>query len=149
VTTLLLLLLTLAVVAGIAAVAAGLVGGGLDDPTTTVPARELPPGPLRRADVNALRFVPALRGYRMDQVDAALDRLGAELERLQSEIADRERRLARHEATASVAASREPGALDPAGYEPGYRPGYEPGVPDEAGAPEPGAPVTDRPRPSA
>ena len=109
-TTLLLLLLTLAVVAGIAAVAAGVVGGGLDDPTTTVPARELPAGPLRRADVEALRFVPALRGYRMDQVDAALDRLGTELERLREELDDRDRRLARREA-----------------------------------APEPGAPVTDRP----
>lgn len=89
-----LLLLALAVVAGVAAVAAGIVAGGLDDPTTTVPPRELPPGRPRGADVAALRFVPALRGYRMDQVDAAMDRLGEEIERLHAELADRDRRLA-------------------------------------------------------
>src|SRR4051794_27347958 len=92
--TLLLLLITLAVVAGIAAVAAGVVTGGLEDPTTSVPARELPPGRVRGSDVTALRFVPALRGYRMDQVDAAMDRLGEEIERLNEELADRDRRLA-------------------------------------------------------
>jgi DivIVA domain-containing protein len=92
--TLVLLLLALAVVAGVAAVAAGIVAGGLDDPTTTVPPRELPPGRPRGADVAALRFVPALRGYRMDQVDAAMDRLGEEIERLHAELADRDRRLA-------------------------------------------------------
>lgn len=89
-----LLLLALAVVAGVAAVAAGIVAGGLDDPTTTVPPRELPPGRPRGADVAALRFVPALRGYRMDQVDAAMDRLGEEIERLHAELADHDRRLA-------------------------------------------------------
>ncbi len=128
-TSLLLLLLTLAVVAGVAAVAAGLVGGGLDDPTTTVPRRELPSGPLRRADVTGLRFVPALRGYRMDQVDDALDRLGAEIERLQDEIAERDRRLAR----LSVSAEG---------------PAPAPGAP-ETGAPTPSptpAPASDRPQ---
>jgi DivIVA domain-containing protein len=92
--TLVLLLLALAVVAGVAAVAAGIVAGGLDDPTTTVPPRELPPGRPRGADVAALRFVPALRGYRMDQVDAAMDRLGEEIEYLHAELAERDRRLA-------------------------------------------------------
>jgi DivIVA domain-containing protein len=112
VTTLLLLLLTIAVVAGIAAVAAGVVGGGLDDPTSTVPARALPEGPLRRSDLTALRFVPALRGYRMDQVDAAFDRVGEELERLQLEIAERDRRLAANEPAREPAA--EPGSPEAA-----------------------------------
>jgi DivIVA domain-containing protein len=39
-------------------------------------------------DLVGLRFTPALRGYRMDQVDAVLDRLGQEL-------ADRDEELAR------------------------------------------------------
>jgi DivIVA domain-containing protein len=92
--TLLLLLLALAVVAGVAALAAGVVTGGMDDATTSVPARELPSGRLRGADVAALRFVPALRGYRMDQVDAAMDRLGNEIELLHAELAERDRQLA-------------------------------------------------------
>ena len=93
-TSLLLLLLVLAVVGGIAAVAAGVVTGGLDEPVTSVPARALPEGTPTGDDVAALRFVPALRGYRMDQVDAAMDRLGAELDRLRAEIGVRERRIA-------------------------------------------------------
>jgi len=138
VTSLLLLLLTVAVVAGVAAVAAGLVSGGLDDPTSTVPARELPAGPLRRADIAALRFVPALRGYRMDQVDAALDRLGQEVERLQLEVADRDRRLARFEPPPPAAAGREPAAAEPGAPEPGAP---VPGAP----VPGAGAPVAERP----
>jgi DivIVA domain-containing protein len=141
VTTLLLLLLTIAVVAGVAAVAAGIVGGGLDDPTTTVPARELPAGPLRRADVAALRFVPALRGYRMDQVDAAFDRLGAELERLQLEVADRDRRLAGQDGEALP--SREPLTREQV-----LRGPVEPGAP-AVGAPEPAATWPAAPEPAA
>lgn len=87
--TLLLLLLALAVVAGVAAVAAGLVTGGLDDPVSSVPPRGLPPGPIHPGDLAQLRFAPALRGYRMDQVDAAIDRLAEEIDRLQAELAAR------------------------------------------------------------
>jgi DivIVA domain-containing protein len=83
---LLLFLLVLIVVGGVAAVAAGLITGGLDDPASTVPARELPDRPLSRSDVDELHFSPALRGYRMEQVDAAMDRLGAEVQRLQDEV---------------------------------------------------------------
>ena len=94
-TSLLLLLLVLAVVGGIAAVAAGVVTGGLDAPVASVPARALPDDEAPTGgDVAALRFVPALRGYRMDQVDAAMDRLGAELDRLRAELDLRERRIA-------------------------------------------------------
>ncbi|HVY09666.1 MAG TPA: DivIVA domain-containing protein [Mycobacteriales bacterium] len=39
----------------------------------------LPDRPLTAADIGALRFRVGLRGYRMDDVDAALDRLRAEL----------------------------------------------------------------------
>jgi len=51
------------------------------------PDLALPPGPLTPADVAAVRFSLAPRGYRMDEVDAVLARLAAEL-------ADRDRRPA-------------------------------------------------------
>lgn len=47
----------------------------------------LPEGPLSPDDVAGVRFSLAVRGYRMAEVDAVLDRLAAEL-------ADRDRRLA-------------------------------------------------------
>ena len=74
-----LLLVALAVVGVVAAVAAGVVGGGLAPPESTSGHRPLPPGPLTPADVDGLRFSRALRGYRMDEVDAVLARLRDEL----------------------------------------------------------------------
>lgn len=88
---LLLTLLTLAVIGGVAALFTGfLTGGGLGEQETSIPARSLPAGPIGRADLDGLRFVRALRGYRMDQVDAAIDRLGAEIESLRAELALRD-----------------------------------------------------------
>jgi DivIVA domain-containing protein len=43
-----------------------------------------------RADVDALRFTLALRGYRMDEVDDVIDRLLAELDRKDARIAELE-----------------------------------------------------------
>lgn len=43
--------------------------------------------PIRPADVAAARFDLALRGYRMDQVDALLDRVSTELAARDEEIA--------------------------------------------------------------
>ena len=77
-------LLVLAVVAAVAAVAAGRLPGGMPEPASTVPPVRLPDRPLTGADVDDLRFVQALRGYRMDQVDDALDRLAGEIERLRA-----------------------------------------------------------------
>ncbi|HWG93959.1 MAG TPA: DivIVA domain-containing protein [Mycobacteriales bacterium] len=51
------------------------------------PALELPDGPMTASDVGAVRFSTAVRGYRMDEVDAVLARLAEEL-------ADRDARLA-------------------------------------------------------
>lgn len=48
-----------------------------DRPDATVPAQ----GPLRAEDLRRVRFSIALRGYRMSEVDALLDRLAGELER--------------------------------------------------------------------
>lgn len=78
------LLLTLAVVAAVAAVVAGRLPGGMPGPSSSVPQVRLPDRPLTGADVDHLRFVPALRGYRMDQVDDAIDRLAREIDRLRA-----------------------------------------------------------------
>jgi DivIVA domain-containing protein len=47
-----------------------------DRPDAAVPAD----GPLRPEDLRRVRFSLALRGYRMSEVDALLDRLAGELE---------------------------------------------------------------------
>jgi DivIVA domain-containing protein len=64
---------------GIAMVAAGrgtpLQEAYDDRPDTLVPADR----PLRAADLRAIRFPVALRGYRMAEVDALLARLAGEL----------------------------------------------------------------------
>jgi DivIVA domain-containing protein len=72
--------LIVAVMGGIAVVAAGR-GGSMaevydDRPDSRVPAD----GPLTAQDLRRVRFSTALRGYRMSEVDALLDRLAAELE---------------------------------------------------------------------
>jgi DivIVA domain-containing protein len=65
---------------GVAAMAATGRFGGLaetwdDRPDSTVPADH----PLTAEDLEAVRFTSALRGYRMSEVDALLDRLADEL----------------------------------------------------------------------
>jgi DivIVA domain-containing protein len=65
---------------GVALVAAGR-GAPLaevydDRPDATVPAE----GPVRADDLRRVRFSIALRGYRMSEVDALLDRLATQLE---------------------------------------------------------------------
>ena len=67
------------VLGGIAVVAAG-AGGAMqpvhpDRPDTTVPAGRM----LTPADLRAVRFSVGVRGYRMDEVDALLERLAEEL----------------------------------------------------------------------
>jgi DivIVA domain-containing protein len=72
--------LVVVVMGGIAVVAAGR-GGSMaetfdDRPDSRVPAD----GPLTARDLRAVRFSTAVRGYRMSEVDALLDRLAAELD---------------------------------------------------------------------
>ncbi len=85
--TLLLTLLIMAVIGLVAAVAAGRISGGLDEPASSLPGRGLPPGPFTLDDVDRVRFSPALRGYRMDEVDDVVDRLADELRRRDEELA--------------------------------------------------------------
>jgi DivIVA domain-containing protein len=71
--------LVVAVMGGIAVVAAGR-GGSMaesfdDRPDSRVPAD----GPLTARDLRSVRFGTAIRGYRMSEVDALLDRMAAEL----------------------------------------------------------------------
>ena len=101
-------LLVAAVLFAVAAVAAGR-GGALADPPRDAADTGLPVDrPLRAEDVETLRFGLALRGYRMAQVDEALDRLAAEL-------ADRDARLAELESGEGAAGAPAPaGSADPA-----------------------------------
>src|SRR3954470_19135036 len=85
--TLLLTLLIMAVIGLVAAVAAGRIAGGLDEPASSLPGRGLPPGPFTLEDVDRVRFSPALRGSRMDEVDDVVDRLVDELRRREEELA--------------------------------------------------------------
>jgi len=68
-----------AVVFGVAAVAMG-YGGSITHFAPDWPGRRLPEGrTLRAADVTHARFSLAFRGYRMSEVDDALDRLALEI----------------------------------------------------------------------
>jgi DivIVA domain-containing protein len=86
----------------------------------------LPDGAVAAADVRAVRFQQAVRGYRMAEVDWVLDRVAGELERLSEEHGRLQRRLAELE----HAQPDEPGHRD------------EPGPPDPG---EPGPPDPDEP----
>ncbi len=65
-----------------------LVLTGRVDPSLTTDDRPhatpLPAGPLTAADVRGVKFRVGLRGYRMQDVDAALAAMAAELERRDS-----------------------------------------------------------------
>lgn len=73
----LLAVVAVAVLAGVAVAVSG--RGAMTEPLPDSPARGLPDGPLRPDDLDAVRFPMALRGYRMAEVDAVLDRLRDEL----------------------------------------------------------------------
>ncbi|MEV8605309.1 DivIVA domain-containing protein [Streptomyces griseoviridis] len=92
------LVVALAVVVG--AVTLAVVGGGEGEGPLPEAAPErlrdaLPEDrPVARTDVDALRFPLAVRGYRMEDVDDALNRLAAELAERDARIADLETALA-------------------------------------------------------
>lgn len=75
---------------GVAAVAAaGGLGGMAKEPVRDVYRQDLPDDrPLAAADVQALRFGTALRGYAMGQVDDVLDRLAREITERDALIAE-------------------------------------------------------------
>lgn len=84
------LLLLFLVIGVVAALLSGRATAAMAPPVSNRPVTGLPGGPVTAADVERLRFSVGLRGYRMDEVDAALDRLRDEIARLQGEMAHRQ-----------------------------------------------------------
>lgn len=84
----LLVLVAVALVVAVLAVAGGRWPvDGLAEATRSTPDHGLPPEP-EAADVAGVRFDTAPRGYRMDDVDARLERLRTTLEERERELAD-------------------------------------------------------------
>ncbi len=71
-------LVGIAILGGVAVVLS-LVDRGLEDEPVDHPDLGVPDRPLTSADVPGLRFRVGWRGYRMDDVDTALERLAQSL----------------------------------------------------------------------
>lgn len=65
---------------GVAVVASGRYGGALPPAYDDRPDVVLPAGPLTGADLRGVRLPLAVRGYRMEEVDALLARLAGQLD---------------------------------------------------------------------
>jgi DivIVA domain-containing protein len=90
VTLVLLYLLVLVLVAAVLfVVASALFGRGEQLPPLprATTATMLPASGVTGADVDAVKFTQALRGYKTSEVDWVLDRLGAEIEVLRGQLA--------------------------------------------------------------
>ncbi|WP_306317950.1 MULTISPECIES: DivIVA domain-containing protein [unclassified Streptomyces] len=114
------LFLVAALVVVIAAVTFAVIGGGdsgtLRDEPSQFYADPLPPDrPLAPADLEELRLPTAVRGYRMAEVDDALNRLGAEL-------AERDARITELEAALTAAHTRPGPQPTDHGPETGFAP---------------------------
>ncbi|GGV01845.1 DivIVA domain-containing protein [Streptomyces spectabilis] len=145
------LFLVVALVVVVAAVTLAVLGGSEGGALPDVPperfADPLPPDrPLRRADVEAVRFPMTVRGYRMVDVDEALDRLGAELAERDARIAELETALAGAQATAVGGPGLFTTYGGPGEYGPGAPDPEERGPRDRApGDRDPAAPPAERP----
>jgi DivIVA domain-containing protein len=119
----------IAMVAVVAAVTVVLAGNGEEELTEPQPDRFHDPlpadRPIGRADIDGLRLPVALRGYRMEDVDDALDRVAAELAERDARIAELEAALAG--AHAAAYRGGRPGGLE-----------YEDAPPAPADYPGPG-----------
>lgn len=78
--TWLLAVLVVAVLGGVALVAAGRVDASLPPVREDRPVVVLPDRPLAAEDLREVRLPLAVRGYRMEEVDALLARLADQLE---------------------------------------------------------------------
>lgn len=124
-----LIALLLLAVGGVVVVALGKVGGGLA-PTSSDVRPPLEGRVSRPEDLDEARFAVALRGYRMDQVDAVLDE-AREL------LALREAEIARLRLIVGAEAPEDEG-------EPGHRPAGDPDVDED----RPHEPAAAHPRPA-
>ena len=70
-----------------AAAVMGKIGGFMAEPTSTHAFSGVSAGSLSADDVKGLHFDQALRGYRMDQVDEAIDALAERLRELEAPAA--------------------------------------------------------------
>lgn len=99
--TLLTYLVVMVVVAAVVFLGASLLFGRGEELAPLPPGATptyLPPAALTGADLRGLRFAQVVRGYRMSEVDWALERAAAELDQLRARIAQLEaRRCAEHE----------------------------------------------------
>lgn len=94
--TILFVMLVVLLAGLVAAVVAGRVpAGGLLPPVSSESVTGLPRGGIDPQDVDQVRFDMAVRGYRMSQVDAVIERLvdevrarDAEIERLRREVGE-------------------------------------------------------------
>ena len=101
------IIVAMLVIGGFAALIAGRVGyDPLSEPTMT-PRDPGLPEPFTARDVTAVRFDTAMRGYRMDQVDAVLHRL-------QDRITELESRAGSGDGTGDLQAETSPPAPDAA-----------------------------------
>lgn len=95
-TTVLIYLVVMAVVAGVVFLAASLVFGRGEElaplPPGASPTR-LPADEVSEQDVQDLRFQQVFRGYKMSEVDWALDRLGREVTELRGRVAELEQQV--------------------------------------------------------
>lgn len=93
--TVLIYLIVAAVVAAVVFLVASLVFGRGEElaalPPDATPT-SLPAGPIVGDDVRAIRFSQVLRGYRMSEVDWALQRTAAELDALRARVTELEGR---------------------------------------------------------
>ena len=82
------LLVAVLVAVATAAAVLGRVDGSLADATTTMSHVPLPDDPLTPGDLDGLRFDTVMRGYRMSQVDAVVDRLRREIQDLEDRLGE-------------------------------------------------------------
>jgi DivIVA domain-containing protein len=98
VTTVLIYLVVMVLVAGVVFLLVSAVFGRGEEmaalPPGASPTR-LPGSDIRPEDVRGLRFQLVLRGYRMSEVDWALDRLAGEVGALRDRVAELEHELGR------------------------------------------------------
>ena len=93
--TVLIYLIVAAVVGAVVFLVASLVFGRGEELAALPPdgtPTSLPAGPIAGDDVRAIRFSQVLRGYRMSEVDWALQRTAAELDALRARVAELEAR---------------------------------------------------------
>jgi DivIVA domain-containing protein len=76
VTVIVIVLLGIVILVGVALLLA-VMGGGMEDESADHVDLGLPDRPLTPDDIGQLRFRTGLRGYRMEDVDAALEQIAA------------------------------------------------------------------------